>query len=40
MQKFNFTANLDRAGDILMFFIITEVQEINFEFLQDTVLIL
>ena len=37
IQQINFTANLDRAGNTTMFFIIEEAKEIVFEFSQGTV---
>ena len=36
IQQINFTANLDRAGNTTMFFIIEEAKETVFEFLQGT----
>ena len=40
IQQINFTANLDRAGNTTIFFIIEEVKETIFEFSQDTVKVL
>ena len=40
IQQINFTANLDRAGNTAMFFIIKQEKETIFEFLQGTVRIL
>ena len=40
IQQINFTANLDRAGNTTMFFIIEEAKETVFEFLQGTVKVL
>ena len=40
IQQINFTANLDRAGNTAMFFIIEQEKETIFEFLQGTVRIL
>ena len=40
IQQINFTANLDRAGNTTMFFIIEEAKETVFEFSQGTVKIL
>ena len=40
IQQINFTANLDRAGNITMFFIIEEAKETIFEFSQGTVKVL
>ena len=37
IQQNNFTENLDRAGNTTMLFIIEEVKETGFEFLQGTV---
>ena len=37
IQQINFTANLDRAGNTTIFFIIEEVKETIFEFSQGTV---
>ena len=37
IQQINFTANLDRAGNTTMFFIIEEAKETVLEFLQRTV---
>ena len=37
IQQINFTANLDRAGNTTMFFIIEEAKETVFEFSQRTV---
>ena len=36
IQQINFTANLDRAGNTTMFFIIEEPKETVFEFSQGT----
>ena len=40
IQKINFTANLDRAGNTTMFFIIEEATETVFEFSQGIVKVL
>ena len=40
IQKINFTANLDRAGNTAMFFIIEEAKESILDFLQGTVKVL
>ena len=40
IQEINFTANLDRAGNTTIFFIIEEVKETVFEFSQVTVKVL
>ena len=40
IQEINFTASLDRAGNITMFFIIEEARETVFEFSQGTVKVL
>ena len=40
IQQINFTANLDRAGNTTMFFIIEEAKETIFEFSQDTIKVL
>ena len=40
IQQINLTANLDRAGNTTMFFIIEEVKETVFEFSQGTVKVL
>ena len=40
IQQINFTANLDRAGNTTIFFIIEEAKEIIFEFSQGTVNVL
>ena len=37
MQQINFTANLDRAENIAMFFIIEEAKENILDFLQEIV---
>ena len=37
IQQINFTANLDRAGNTTIFFIIEEAKETIFEFSQGTV---
>ena len=37
IQQINFTANLDRAGNTTMFFIIEEVKETVLDFSQGTV---
>ena len=37
IQQINFTANLDKAGNTTMFFIIEEAKETVFEFSQGTV---
>ena len=39
-QALNFTANLDRAGNTTIFFIIEEAKETIFEFSQGTVKVL
>ena len=39
-QQNNFTANLERAGNTTMFFIIKQVKENVFEFSQETVKVL
>ena len=39
-QQINFTANLDRAGNTTIFFIIEEAKETIFEFSQGTVKVL
>ena len=36
IQQINFTANLDRTGNTIMFFIIEEVKETGFGFSQGT----
>ena len=36
IQQINFTANLDRAGNTTMFFIIEEAKETVLEFLKET----
>ena len=40
IQQINFTANLDRAGNTTIFFIIEEEKETVFEFSQGTVKVL
>ena len=40
IQQINFTANLDRAGNTIMFFIIEEAKETIFEFSQGAVKVL
>ena len=40
IQQINFTANLDRAGNTAIFFIIEEAKETIFEFSQGTVKVL
>ena len=40
IQQINFTANLDRDGNITMFFIIEQAKETVFEFSQGTVKVL
>ena len=40
IQQINFTANLDRAGNTTIFFIIQEAKETVFEFSQGTVNVL
>ena len=40
IQQINFTANLDRAGNTTMFFIIEEAKETVFEFSQGTIKVL
>ena len=40
IQQINFTANLDRAGNTKMFFIIEEAKETVSEFSQGTVKVL
>ena len=40
IQQINFTANLDRAGNTTMFFIIEETKETSFKFSQVTVKVL
>ena len=40
IQQINFTANLDRAGNTRFYFILEEVKETVFEFLQGTVKVL
>ena len=37
MQQINFTANLDRAGNTRLYFILEEAKETMFEFSQGTV---
>ena len=37
IQQINFTANLDRAGNTTMFFIIEEAKETVLDFLQGTI---
>ena len=40
IQQINFTANLDRNGETIMFFIIKEAKETVLEFSQGTVKVL
>ena len=40
IQQINFTANLDKAGNTTIFFIIEEAKETTFEFSQGTVKVL
>ena len=40
IQQINFTANLDRAGDTRIYFILAETKETIFEFSQGTVKVL
>ena len=40
IQQINFTANLDRAGNTRIYFILEEAKETVFEFLQGTVKVL
>ena len=40
IQQINFTANLARVGNTTMFFVIEEVKETVFEFLQGTLQVL
>ena len=40
IQQFNFTANLDRAGNTRLYFILEEAKETAFEFPQETVKVL
>ena len=40
IQQINFTANLDRAGNTTIFFIIEEAKETVLDFLQGTVKVL
>ena len=40
IQQINFTANLARVGNTTMFFVIEEVKETLFEFLQGTLKVL
>ena len=40
IQQINFTANLDRAGNTTVFFIIEEVEETVLDFSQGTVKVL
>ena len=40
IQKINFTANLDRAGNTRIYFILEETKETVFEFSQGTVKVL
>ena len=40
IQQMNFTANLDRAGNTTMFFIIEEAKETVLDFSQGTVKVL
>ena len=40
IQQINFTANLDRARNTRLYFILKEAKEIDFEFSQRTVKVL
>ena len=40
IQQINFTANLDRAGNTRLYFIVEEAKETIFEFSQGTVKVL
>ena len=40
IQQINFTANLDRAGNTRLYFILEEAKETIFEFSQGTVKVL
>ena len=40
IQQINFTANLDRAGNTRIYFILEEAKETIFEFSQETVKVL
>ena len=40
IQQINFTANLDRAGNTRIYFILEEEKETKFEFSQGTVKVL
>ena len=40
IQQINFTANLDRAGDTKIYFILEEAKETIFDFSQGTVKVL
>ena len=40
IQQINFTANLDRAGNIRIYFILEEAKETVFEFSQGTIKVL
>ena len=40
IQQINFKANLDRAGNTTMFFVIEQAKETVFEFSQETVKVL
>ena len=40
IQQIDFTANLDRAGNTSLYFILEEAKETVFEFLQGTVKVL
>ena len=40
IQQINFTANLDRAGNTRLYFILEEAKETIFEFSQETVKVL
>ena len=40
IQRINFTANLDRAGNTRIYFILEEAKETIFEFSQGTVKVL
>ena len=40
IQQINFTANLDRAGNTRLYFILEEVKQTVFEFSQGTVKVL
>ena len=40
IQQINFTANLERAGRTILYFILEEAKETVFEYLQGTVKVL